>query len=139
MRAYALVLIVFIFSLSLSMVKNLDITGTGVGEMYIDGVTTSTYAYNNANSMGTIAGIGQQAAGDTTSVWNTLNQFYRIIVIGIPFTVQLFYDCTFGLPAMLTIIGMPAIVSWPLSILAWVIYLFGLVQWITGKSFREHE
>ena len=139
MRAYALMLLVFIFTASLSFVTNLDIVDGGVSEVGIGGETTEDYVNARVIEMGTLSGTGVEDPTTPDPDFSWYNAFYKMIVVGIPMVVEIFFDSTFGLPFMLMAVGVPTAMAGFISIIAWVIYVVGIAQWMMGKSFKEVE
>jgi hypothetical protein len=141
MRVYDLMLVVFLFTLSLSIVYNIETTyglyGGGVSMDSIGGVTSKEYLSTEITGVTTLSEEAtKQGILEQTFGW--FGNFWRMVIGGIKTVIRVFWDCTLGLPNLLESIGVPSILAIPLGIAANLIYLIGMLQWMMGKSFKEH-
>lgn len=141
MRAYSLALVIFIFMLSLSFVSTTIMadykTGVDIGGMGHTGQTPEEWYMSNADEIEEIGNSATDEAttGDADFSW--YNNIYKPVALGMPMVLGVFYDCTFGLKAMLISIKVPDSLALILSIIAWFIYIIGLIQWITNRGFKQ--
>ena len=141
MRAYALMLIVFIFTASLSFVNTMGLVTGGIGEVGIgeSGQSPEEYVGARVIEIGNLSDTASSTTVDTQETFSWYNAVYKIVIIGIPTVVKMFFDSTVGLPFMLMAIGVPVELAVFISLFAWVIYIIGMIQWITNRSFKQHD
>lgn len=139
MKAYALMLVVFMFTASLSFVSNLDLlSGTSISTD-INGQSTQEYVDARIITIGNLSDAGTANPVESDPDFSWYNAAYQLVFVGIPLIVNILLDSTILLPFMLMAVGVPTDLAIFISLFAWIIYFFGMVQWITNRSLKQHE
>src|SRR3989304_4697294 len=144
MRFYDMMIFIFIFNISSGVVNSLNLFGLDNSVLEVNGQQPQDYAQTNINHLnGSIATVTGTGAAAGALSW--LNLVYQFIIVIIPQILNVFLQTTIGFPLLLNAIlaqlGMasPGLLSIPLGALVIFIEVFGMAQFMTGRSFREAE
>lgn len=153
MKIYDIVLFIFLFNLSLGIVN--DITPY----LGIDVETNPGYyclewdeSGNCVSSVGAKAWVSDESGGPSSLVrdvsdtavnpeatFSWLNAIYAFVFKGIPAMVRIIFSATIGVLPLMLSLHIPVIVAAPISAVVYLLYTFGLYQFILDRSIKNYE
>ena len=141
MRIYDIVLFVFLFSLALSVVKDLNLFGNvenvGVNSPYVNGQYQYVWTQEELKNVGRISNATSEV--NIQAVFSWLNAFYQFALLAIPRIVIIFFNATIGVYWLIQAIGIPEPFALTLATAIYFIYIIGMYQMFSSKSFREYS
>jgi len=152
MRIYEIALFLLILNLAFGMTSTL--MGTfypSVATSYGETMNTSEVASEWAGTTRTGAEKVSETQTSIEAVFSFFNTVYKGLVVIIPTTVNFLWSAvtgiiTFGdqfLCVNVELIdgqcALKTLILWPLQIITWIVYGVGIVQWYTGRGFREYQ
>ena len=60
--------------------------------------------------------------------------FAGMVIYGISLFFRVFLQATVLLPVLFNAFGVPAFLSWAISTIVWIIYIAGLIEFLTSKN-----